>query len=128
MDAGSPPDPYGEPPYSPTEPMSGSRKRTFSQFDGRNPFAQSPHTGRDKGGSLSGYSINQGPPGGRGSFALAPDQQLTDISPTAGAPPIELTKPFWVQQRTLAPSTAGEIQNAAATAVDVQKLEPLFRG
>ena len=97
IDAGSPTDPYPEQPYSPTEPMSGGRKRTFSQFDGRNPFAQSPNPNRDRITSLGGYSIHQGPSGGRGSIALAPDQQLTDISPTAKAPSVDLTKPFWAQ-------------------------------
>ena len=98
VDAGSPSDPYPEQPYSPTEPMSGGRKRTFSQFDGRNPFAQSPHPNRDRITSLGGYSMHQGLSGGRGSIALAPDQQLTDISPTAKAPSVDLTKPFWAQE------------------------------
>lgn len=98
IDASSPTDPYLEQSYSPTEPMSGSRKRTFSQFDGRNPFAQSPHPHRDRATSLSGYGANQGLPGGRGSFDLAPDQQLVDVSATASAPSVNLVKPFWAHE------------------------------
>lgn len=126
MDAGSPSDPYGDQSYSPTEPMSGSRKRTFSQFDGRNPFTQSPRSSRDKMASLSGYSISQGLQDGRGSFALAPDQQLTDISPTAGAPPIDLAKPFWAQETEVEHPRAKETQQNTAPADDLWNADSLF--
>lgn len=123
IDAGSPSDPYPEQPYSPTEPMSSSRKRTFSQFDGRNPFTQSPHSSRDKMASLSGYSMNEG---GRGSFALAPDQQLTDVSPTAGVPLIDLAKPFWAQETEVEHPRAKEIQSTKATVGDLWQADSLF--
>lgn len=126
VDAGSPSDPYPEQTFSPTEPMSSSRKRTFSQFDGRNPFTQSPQSTRDKTGSQGGYSINQAPQGGRGSFALAPDQQITDISPTAGAPPMDLTKPFWAQGTGVEHPMAREIQDTKALADDLWNADSLF--
>ena len=126
VDAGSPSDPYPEQPYSPTEPISGSRKRTFSQFDGRNPFSQSPRSSRDKMGSLSGCSMNQAPQDGRGSFALAPDQQLTDISPTADAPPLDLAKPFWAQETEVERPITQEIQDARAPTDEVWKGDSVF--
>jgi hypothetical protein len=125
VDAGSPSDPYPEQ-YSPTEPMSGGRKRTFSQFDGRNPFAQSPHPNRDRMTSLGGYSIGQGQPGGRGSIALAPDQQFTDVSPTAGAPPLDLAKPFWAQKTGVERPNVKKNLEAGAPAGDEWKADSLF--
>ena len=126
VDAGSPSDPYIEQSYSPTEVMSGSRKRTFSQFDGRNPFTQSPQSTRDKVTSLSGYSINQAPQSERASFAIAPDQQLTDVSPTASAPPIDLTKPFWAQDTKTEHPRAQETQVGKISAGDGWEFDSLF--
>ncbi len=126
IDAGSPSDPYPEQSYSPSEVMSSSRKRTFSQFDGRNPFTQSPQSTRDKMPSLSGYNINQAPQNERASFAIAPDQQLTDVSPTAGAPPIDLAKPFWAQDTEIKHPRAEGTQAAKASAGHVWEFDSLF--
>jgi hypothetical protein len=126
VDAGSPSDAYPEQPYSPTEPMSGGRKRTFSQFDGRNPFAQSPHPNRDRMTSLGGYSMHQGLSGGRGSIALAPDQQLTDISPTAKAPAVDLTKPFWAQETDVEHPRTKTAEESGAAVGDGWKADSLF--
>ncbi len=126
VDAGSPSDPYAEQSYSPTEIMSSSRKRTFSQFDGRNPFTQSPQSTRDKMTSLSGYSINQAPQSERGSFAIAPDQQITDVSPTAVAPPIDLARPFWAHDTKAEHPRAKEIQIATICPDDVWEFDSLF--
>lgn len=127
VDANSPSDPYPEQSYSPTEPISSSRKRTFSQFDGRNPFAQPPHSSRDKMAGQSGYNVNQGLQSGRESFALAPDQQLTDISPTAGHTSLDLAKPFWAQETEVEHPRAKETQIATAPAADLSTAESLFR-
>jgi hypothetical protein len=126
LDAASQPDAYPDQPYSPTEPLPSSRKRTFSQFDGRNPFAQSPQSGRNKIASLSGYSINQAPQGERASFALAPDQQLTDISPTAGTTSVDLTKPFWAQTTDVEHLIAQESQMAATSVDGLWSADSLF--
>jgi hypothetical protein len=124
IDAASPTDMYPEQSYSPTEPMSSSRKRTFSQFDGRNPF-QSPHPSRDRVSSLGGYSMNQ-TQGGRGSFALAPDQRLTDVSPTAPAPMIDLARPFWAQATDIEPPRSQPIQQEIAPVEDGWNGDDLF--
>lgn len=126
VDAASPSDPYAEQSYSPTEVMSSSRKRTFSQFDGRNPFTQSPQSTRDKMTSLSGYSISQAPQSERASFAIAPDQQLTDVSPTADAPPIDLTKPFWAQDTKTEHPRAKETQVANISTGEIWEFDSLF--
>lgn len=125
VDAGSPSDPYPEQPYSPAEPMSSSRKRTFSQFDGRNPFTQSAHPSRDKMASLGGYSLSQGPQGGRGSFAVAPDQQPTDISPTAGGS-THLVAPFWAQDTVVEHPMTKKPHEGEAPVGDVWKADSLF--
>jgi hypothetical protein len=126
LDAASQPDAYPDQPYSPTEPLPSSRKRTFSQFDGRNPFTQSPQSGRNKVASLSGYSINQAPQGERASIALAPDQQLADISPTAGPASVDLTKPFWTQAADAENPMAQESQMAATSADGLWSADSLF--
>lgn len=126
VDAASPSDTYPEQSYSPTEPMSGSRKRTFSQFDGRNPFAQSPQSSRDRMASLGGYNIHHGAQGGRGSFAIAPDQQLVDISPTAGAPTADLAKPFWAQETDVEHPRTKKADEAKPSVDDVWKGDSLF--
>lgn len=123
IDAGSPPDPYPEQPYSPTDAMAAGRKRTFSQFDGRNPFA---HPNRDRITSLGGYSIHQGPSGGRDSIALAPDQQLTDISPTAKASSVDLTKPFWAQETDVEHPQTKAMEEDSAPVGDGWKGDSLF--
>lgn len=126
VDAGSPSDPYPDQSYSPTESMSGSKKRTFSQIDGRNPFAQSPRSSRDKMASLSGYSLSEGLHGGHGSFAIAPDQQLSDISPKTSSLSIDLTKPFWAQDTEVEHPRAKKTQDTKAPAGELWQAAPLF--
>jgi hypothetical protein len=126
LDAASQPDAYPDQPYSPTEPRPSSRKRTFSQFDGRNPFTQSPQSSRNKVASLSGYSISQAAQGERASFALAPDQQLADISPTAGTASMDLAKPFWAQATDVEHPRAQESQMSATPADDLWSADSLF--
>lgn len=98
LDAASPPESYPEPPYSPSEPLSGGRKRPFSQFDGRNPFQTTPRGSRDRIDSIGGDILSQGPLSERPSVSIAPDEQVTTNSPSFQPMPTRLAKPFWAQE------------------------------
>lgn len=81
FDASSPQEGYEQ--YSPTNSLSGSRKRTHSQFEG-NPFGRN---------SLGGFTLGQTErPRPRDSIALAPDEKFDDVLDERP----EMRQPFWM--------------------------------
>lgn len=76
--------------------------------------------------SLSGYSTSEGLHDGHGSFAPAPGQQAPDISPTAGALSLHMTKPFWAQETDVEHPMAKETENIEANAANSWQAASLF--